>query len=212
MKTVVALCNRTINMVQPWLDGGYRAITVDMQPADGAHRNRIHIQADVLALADGFAAQFDPHAVFAFPSCTNLAVSGARWFRDKGLSGLIDGLQLVDKCRRICEASGGRWMLENPVSTLATYWRKPDHTFHPWQFTRFELGDNYTKKTCLWTGGGFVMPEPNAVASEPPDNRIHFASPGDDRADFRSMTPMGFARAVFAANAPCQQRALEAAE
>ncbi len=96
-------------------------------------------------------------------------------------------------------------MIENPVSTLATYWRKPDHSFHPWQYTGFCLGDNYTKKTCLWTGGGFVMPEPNVLADSKPDDRIHKAPPSDERADFRSATPMGFARAVFQANAPLVQ-------
>jgi hypothetical protein len=86
------------------------------------------------------------------------------------------------------------------VSTISSYWRKPDHTFHPYEYTAFELNDNYAKKTCLWTGGGFVMPEKqtNRYLGEP-DNRIHAAPPSDDRADFRSATPMGFARAVFAA-------------
>jgi hypothetical protein len=34
----------------------------------------------------------------------------------------------------------------------------------------------------------------------PPDDRIHKATPGEDRANFRSATPMGFARATFKAN------------
>jgi hypothetical protein len=82
---------------------------------------------------------------------------------------------------------------------------KPDHFFDPWHYTAFEPHDHYTKKTGLWIGNGFVMP-PKAVAPElagiKPDNRIHFASPGDERAAFRSATPMGFARAVFQANNP----------
>lgn len=40
-----------------------------------------------------------------------------------------------------------------------------------------------------------------------PDDRIHKCPPGDDRANFRSATPMGFARAVFAVNAPHLQEA-----
>ena len=92
-------------------------------------------------------------------------------------------------------------MLENPVSTISSYWRKPDHTFHPWEFTSFEAADNYTKKTCLWTGGGFAMPQPSpALMNAKPDDRIHKSPPSDERADFRSATPMGFARAVFEAN------------
>jgi hypothetical protein len=117
------------------------------------------------------------------------------------MGSLIEALGIVEACREICESCGAPWMLENPVSTLATYWRKPDHTFHPYEFTGFELGDNYTKKTCLWTGNGFVMPQPFKAALGLPDQRIHKAPPGDERSDFRSATPMGFARAVFEANA-----------
>lgn len=58
----------------------------------------------------------------------------------------------------------------------------------------------YTKKTCLWTGGGFMMPEPDFPYGIQPDDRIHKAPPSDERANFRSATPMGFARAVFDAN------------
>tara|TARA_R110001583_G_scaffold134809_6_gene286542 strand:- start:2522 stop:3115 length:594 start_codon:yes stop_codon:yes gene_type:complete len=137
-----------------------------------------------------------PSIVFAAPPCTNLAVSGARDFSKKGMQGLIDGLILVEACRRLCDWFGVPWMLENPVSRLSSCWRKPDYIFQPWEF-----GDNYTKKTCLWTGGGFVMPSPR-VLDEPPDveNSIHEMSPGPDRADRRSITPQGFALAVMEAN------------
>lgn len=199
MKTVLSLCDRTGNMVRPWLDAGYDAITVDLQESPESHPRRHHFTADVTRWR--YPLRFgQPAIVFAFPPCTHLAVSGARWFQAKGMGALIDGLAIVEACREICEASGAPYMIENPVSTLSTYWRKPDHDFHPWQYTGFELGDNYTKKTCLWTGNGFVMPEPNVAANSAPDDRIHKAPPSDERSDFRSATPMGFARAVFEAN------------
>jgi hypothetical protein len=47
------------------------------------------------------------------------------------------------------------------------------------------------------------MPEPSVapdLAGIAPDDRIHKAAPSDERADFRSATPLGFSRAVFAAN------------
>lgn len=198
---VLSLCDKTGNMVQPWIDAGYEAITVDLQESETANKARHHFVADVRTWR--YPLRFGrPAIVFAFPPCTHLASSGARWFASKGLKGLIEGLELVEACRSICEASDAPWMLENPVGTLATYWRKPDHTFNPWDFTAFELGDNYTKKTCLWTGGGFAMPSlARAHGLAEPDDRIHKRSPSDDRADFRSATPMGFARAVFQANA-----------
>lgn len=188
-------------MVRPWVEAGFKAVTVDLQqPAESNPAQAVI--ADVRTWRYPLRLGV-PAIIFAFPPCTHLAVSGARWFKQKGMPALIEGLQIVDACREICENSGAPWMLENPVSTLATYWRKADHTFHPWQFTGFELGDNYTKTTCLWTGGGFVMPQACQAADLPaPDNRIHAAPPSDDRSDFRSATPMGFARAVFKANAP----------
>jgi hypothetical protein len=206
-RIVLSLCDKTGTMVEPWLEAGYEAITVDLQGAGEVSQGRRHYVADVTKWR--YPLLYGrPFIVFAFPPCTHLAVSGARWFKGKGMGALIEALTIVDACRDICESSGAPWMLENPVSTLATYWRKPDHTFHPWHYAGFELGDNYTKKTCLWIGNGFAMP-PQLVAPDAglPDDRIHKAPPSDDRADFRSATPMGFARAVFQANAPEAKRA-----
>ncbi|MGE3709603.1 MAG: hypothetical protein AB7G35_08020 [Hyphomicrobiaceae bacterium] len=94
-------------------------------------------------------------------------------------------------------------MIENPVGTLATYWREPDYTFHPVHYAGYApdpFADEYTKKTCLWTGNGFVMPDRRP--GEPTlGSLMHRLSPSDDRADLRSATPMGFAIAVFQANA-----------
>jgi hypothetical protein len=199
---VISLCDRTGNMVQPWLDAGYGALTVDLQsPAAALHRRRSHLVLDVR----DFNLDEVPDtvvAMFAFPPCTNLAVSGARWFQSKGMGALIEGLEIVESCRKLCEASGAPYMIENPVSTLSTYWRKPDHIFHPWQYTAHEPADNYTKKTCLWTGNGFVMPAPAVTAGlGQPDDRIHKAPPSEERGNIRSATPLGFARAVYEANA-----------
>lgn len=104
-----------------------------------------------------------------------------------------------------CEASGAPYMIENPVSTISTYWRKPDHTYSPWEYSGYSstpMDDNYTKKTCLWVGGGFVMPPKHADAAlPPPDDRIHKASGGKNQAYVRSVTPKSFGRAVFLYNA-----------
>ena len=100
-----------------------------------------------------------------------------------------------------CEWSGAPYGIENPVSTISSHWRKPDYTFTPDQYTGLCADDNYTKKTCLWVGNGFIMPEPNRDESlGEPDDRIHRCPPGPDRANIRSATPLGFSRAVFLAN------------
>lgn len=198
-KLVLSLCDESAVAVQPWADAGYRCVCVDLQPRESNHPNIEHVRADVrhwLPPKEDFAI------VMAWPPCTNLAVSGARWFADKGLRGLIEGLELVEACRAICEWSGAPWLLENPVGTLSTYWRKPDHRFDPCDFGDYldPPGDAYTKRTCLWTGGGFVMPEPKPVV---PVNgsKMHRLPPSEDRARLRSETPRGFAQAVFEANA-----------
>lgn len=196
-RIVLSLCDRSGVMVQPWLDAGWHCWTVDVHHPRGTHRDGLlhRTGCDVRAFSLGVVV---PAIVFAFPPCTNLAVSGARWFEDKGLESLHESLGLVIACKRICEASGAPWMLENPVGTLSSYWRKPDYTFQPWQY-----GDRYTKKTCLWTGGGFVMPKAwHATKPEGTTAAIHLMPPSADRGDKRSVTPAGFARAVFEANAP----------
>jgi hypothetical protein len=206
VKTVISLCDRTGNMVKPWLGAGYRALTIDLQHAEPEHRNHGHLVWDVrhITLAT-IIAHMPIAAIFAFPPCTHLASSGARWFKEKGIGKLIEGLEVVEACRLLCEGSQAPWMLENPVGTLATYWRDPDYTFDPCDY-----GDPYTKKTCLWVGGGFVMPpvvKPGDMFAKPTwveptlGSMIHRMPPSKDRGDLRSVTPMGFALAVFNANA-----------
>lgn len=205
--TVISLCDRTGNMTRPWTQAGYHAVTVDLQHPEFGEDRRTHIVGDVrnVQLDLDMGGWSPVMMIFAFPPCTHLAVSGARWFKEKGLDALIEGLSIVNACRKLCENSGAPWMLENPVGTLATYWREPDHTFDPCDY-----GDPYTKKTCLWTGNGFVMPEkinPGDMFAEPTrveptlGSMIHKMPPSEDRGDLRSITPMGFARAVFRANA-----------
>ncbi|BAR57620.1 hypothetical protein ACVIWV_006149 [Bradyrhizobium diazoefficiens] len=190
---VLSLCDRTGTMVLPWIEAGYSAITVDLQPAPREHHRRQHVVADITQW------RYPPHLprpviVFAFPPCSHLAVSGARWwFKGKGLGALIHALQVVDASRRACEDSGAPYMIENPVSTLSTYWRDPDYTFDPCDYDA-----PYTKQTCLWVGGGFVMPEKVRVGdlfAEPTcvepvlGSAILNFSPTADRADTRRITP-----------------------
>jgi hypothetical protein len=207
--TVLSLCDRTGNMVRSWAEAGFECICVDLRHPAGTHLSDgiTYVGADVRIWIPPMDREYA--AVFAFPPCTDMAVSGARWFRDKGLASLIESLEIVEACRRICEASGAPYMIENPVSTLSTYWREPDCVFDPCDYGGYlsPAGDNYTKKTCLWTGNGFIMPSSRRV--EPVQGSLmHRMPPSDDRADLRAVTPMGFARAVFEANAHPQPFAL----
>lgn len=200
---VLSLCDRTGVMVQPWLEAGYECWIVDLQHPRGVTRDgrlvRVGADARVWLPPRG-----EYVAAFAFPSCTDQAVSGARWFKDKGLAGLAGAVEIVEACRDRLEWSGAPWLLENPVGTIAKYWRAPDSYVHPWQFAGWNEDierENYTKKTGLWIGGSFVLPEMKP-APAPHRDDIHKMPPSADRGDRRSITPTGFARAVFEANRP----------
>ena len=206
MKDVVlSLYDKTGNMVRPWVDAGYKAVLVDMQHEPGVREDGqiTRVGADIRSgwlppkeIVDRIAF------VSAFPPCDHLAVSGSRWFKGKGLRKLALSVDLFAAAAELCEWLGSPYLIENPVSTISTYRRKPDAVFHPHHFTLLEPEDNYTKTTCLWTGGGFVMPEScQDFTLGLPDDRIHKCAPGPDRHNVRSATPMGFARAVFNANA-----------
>jgi hypothetical protein len=203
----VSLFDWSAVMLEPWRDAGYTCWAVDTRHPRG-HTTRddgIHLIGHDLSTP--WLPPFDRDDiafVAAFPPCDHLAVSGARWFKGKGLRALASSIELFATAAEFCEwaaESGARYMIENPVSTISTYWRKPDHAFSPHHYAGLFPDDNYTKKTCLWSGGGFVLPEPVfATDGEPPDDRIHKMPPSADRAALRSLTPRGFARAVFDAN------------
>ena len=202
---VVSLFDYTGNMVAPWAKAGFLCYCVDLQHPPGEHRegNIIRVGTDVRE----WLPPYGPIKIlFAFPPCTDVAVSGARWFKDKGLGSLIRALEFFDAALRIAEWTKAPYMIENPVSTISTYWRKPDYTFDPCDYGGYldPSDDAYTKKTCLWTGNCFVMPEPKWVYPVE-GSRMNRLPPSKHRAALRSMTPKGFARAVFAAN--CEKRA-----
>lgn len=199
---VISCFDYTGNTVRPWASNGYDCICVDIQHAPSGRRegNILYIGADMREWLPP-----NVHIIFAafFPPCTHVAVSGARWFQDKGLGGLIEAIQLFYAAVRLAEWSRAPYLIENPVSTISTYWRKPDYTFNPCDYAGYQDGqhDLYTKKTCLWIGGGFVMPEPKPLMPIQ-GSKMWKLPPSPDRATLRSETPKGFAQAVFEANRP----------
>lgn len=201
------LFNKTDSMPKPWADAGYLCYCVDIQHPKGEHRegNIIRVGADIHRWTPPLR-QFS--FGFAFPPCTDLAVSGARWFAGKGLYALSEAIALFARSADILEAAGCPYGIENPVSTISSYWRKPDQSFDPCDYAGYPGGeeDTYTKKTCLWTGGGFRMPQ--KLRRDPVDgSKMHLLPPSDERANLRSATPAGFARAVFEANHVHQKEA-----
>jgi hypothetical protein len=210
--TVISLCDLTGHLVQPWVDAGYEAVLVDPQHEFNHIRpgGRIECIADtVLGAAKRLGEIMRTEKVVfvaGFPPCTDVAVSGARWFplkasKDKHFQ--AKAALVAEQCRMIGEVSGAPWFFENPVSVFAKIFGKANHSFHPHYFTGYCQEDNYVKTTMLWVGNGFVMPDKFKDESlGPPDNRIHKAPPSPERANFRSATPRGFAQALFEANRP----------
>ncbi len=217
---VISLCDLTGNFVAPWVDAGHDAILVDPQHGFDSYETSdtgatVHRVADTLEEAMPFLGDLirGRHVAFVagFPPCTDMAVSGARWFAAKRAADPMfqaKAVAVAEQCRTVGQLSGAPWFVENPVSVLRRVFGKADHIFDPCDYTAFEPADNYTKRTCLWAGGGFVMPAPHMdITLGDPDDRIHKAPPSWGRANFRSATPMGFARAVFEANRRAVERA-----
>ena len=214
----VSLFDFTGNMLNPWLDAGYECFLYDIQHPPGytLRDDGMHCIGTDLGNTNGLGRwgtmdstedRFLPERadfVSCFPPCTHLAVSGARWFKGKGLRALEESISYFATSVEVAEALGCPYLIENPMSTISTYWREPDHKFHPCHYSgHVDGGENYTKETWLWTGGGFVMP-PKKMAGDlfdmPDTTYIHHQPPGEGRANIRSATPMGFAKAVFEAN------------
>ena len=208
--TVLCLCDLTGVFAEPWVEAGYHAVLVDPQhgfdhtdgSVDFLARTVDEAMPVIMDLIDGGRIRM----VASFPPCTDLAVSGARWFSRKYSADHLfqaRAVAVAEQCRTVGRLSGAPWFVENPVSVLSHVFGHPDSTFQPWWFTRFEPRDNYRKLTCLWHGGGWRQPRRNVDATlGPPDDRIHNCPPGPDRANIRSRTPRGFSIAAFHSNEP----------
>ena len=119
------------------------------------------------------------------PPCTHLAVSGARWFKDK----VVEQAEALDFVRRLLDAPIPKLGLENPVSIISSRIRKPDQVIQPWMF-----GHGETKATCLWLKGLPKLVPTNIVEGREPV--VHHMPPGPDRWKNRSRTYQGIADAM----------------
>jgi hypothetical protein len=139
-----------------------------------------HYQGNVMdILGDGW------DLMIAHPPCTHLAVSGARWFKDKQ----EEQSQALDFVRALLDAPIPQIALENPISVISTRIRKPDQIIQPWQF-----GHGETKATCLWLKGLPLLEPTNIVDGR--ESRIHKMPPSKDRWKLRSKTYQGIADAM----------------
>lgn len=187
MRVLVA-CEYSGTVRDAFAKAGHYAVSCDLLPSDSP--DGLHYQGDVSLLLSG---AWD--LLIAHPPCTDIAVSGAAWFKEKIADGrqqrALDFVQLLMNCGipRIC--------IENPVSVISSKIRKPDQIVQPWMFGHMEQ-----KATCLWLKGLPKLMSTNNVKEQMmllPKNireRIHYMPPGPDRWKERSKTFQGLANAM----------------
>lgn len=178
MMRVLVACEFSGVVREAFRARGHAAYSCDILPAEDGSPN--HIQLDALE-----AMQLRWDLMIAHPPCTHLAVSGARWFKEKRHE--QDAALLF--VSRLLDAPIPRIALENPISIISSKIRKPDQIIQPWQH-----GHGEVKATCLWLKNLPKLEPTNIVDGRTP--RVHFASPGPDRWKERSRTLAGIANAM----------------
>ena len=176
MKVLVA-CEFSGIVRDAFLEKGHEAVSCDLLPTENKGP---HYQGDVRdIIEDGW------DMMIAHPPCTHLAVSGARWFKDK----LEEQREALDFVRLLLNAPIEKIALENPISIISTRVCKPTQIIQPWMF-----GHGETKATCLWLKN-LPKLEPTDVV-EGRENRVHRMAPSKDRWKNRSRTYTGIAKAM----------------
>jgi hypothetical protein len=158
---------------------GHNAWSCDVLPTE---RSGQHLECDVRGVL-----HLGWDLMVAHPPCTYLAVSGARWFKDR----MPEQHAALSFVRSLLDAPIPKIALENPVSVISSQIRKPDQIIQPWQH-----GHGETKATCLWLKGLPPLTPTNIVDGR--DSRIHHMVPGPNRWRERSRTFEGIAAAMAA--------------
>ncbi|HGS7044333.1 TPA: dcm methylase, partial [Klebsiella pneumoniae] len=85
--TVICLCDLTGKMAEPWVEAGYRAVLVDPQHPetciDGGYENISATILEAMPRLSQIIRTENIVMVIGFPPCTDVAVSGSRWFEAK---------------------------------------------------------------------------------------------------------------------------------
>lgn len=176
MRVLVA-CEYSGTVRDAFIARGHVAMSCDLLPTE---RPGPHYQGDV---RDVLGGSWD--LMIAHPPCTHLAVSGARWFKDKQ----AEQAEALDFVRLLMAAPVPRIAVENPVSIISSRIRKPNQVIQPWQF-----GHGETKATCLWLQGLPLLMPTNIVDGR--EARVHRMPPSPDRWKERSRTFAGIAAAM----------------
>lgn len=176
MKVLIA-CEFSGIVRDAFLRKGHTALSCDFLPTE---QEGPHFQGDVLSiLQDGW------DLMIAHPPCTHLAVSGARWWKDKR----AEQAEALEFVRNLLNAPIDKIALENPISRISSAIRKPDQIIQPWMF-----GHGETKATCLWLKNLPPLQPANIVPGR--EARVHRMPPSKNRWRERSRTYSGIAEAM----------------
>jgi site-specific DNA-cytosine methylase len=178
MPRLLVACEYSGRVREAFRAKGWNAWSCDLLPAEDG--SEFHVQGPVEPL---LGQRWD--MMIAHPPCTHLAVSGARWFKDKQK----EQAEALGFVRLLLNAPIQRIALENPVSIISSRIRKPDQIIQPWQF-----GHGEVKATCLWLKGLPLLRATKIVEGR--EAKVHRMSPGPDRWKERSRTYQGIADAM----------------
>ena len=185
MKVLIA-CEYSGAVRDAFVKNGHDAMSCDLLPTDVPGN---HHHGDVFdVINDGW------DLMIAHPPCTHLAVSGARWFKDK-VKEQAESLEFV---RRLMDAPIDKIAIENPISIISSRIRKPEQIIQPWMF-----GHPEAKATCLWLKGlptlsatdVLTKPECGYWSNQTPSGQNKLG-PSKDRWKERSKTYQGIATAM----------------
>lgn len=177
MPKVLVACEYSGRVRDAFASLGWNAWSCDLLPSETPGNHHHGAVEDILS--------FHWDVLIAHPPCTHLAVSGARWFKDKQ----IEQAEALAFVQLLLDAPITHIALENPVSIISTRIRRPTQVIQPWQF-----GHGETKATCLWLKNLPPLTPTNIVEGR--ENRIHRLPPSPDRWKERSRTYPGIATAM----------------
>ena len=205
MKVLIA-CEESQEVCKAFRELGHEAFSCDILSCSGGHPEW-HIKDDVLKviktgrcnLENGdilFIYKWD--LLIAHPPCTRLCNSGVCWLKSRDLTKEMEDGALFFK--KLLDVDIPLKCIENPIPhkyALAIIGRKYDQIIQPYMF-----GHPERKATCLWLVGlPKLKPTRNVKEKmlklpKSKSQRIHYTSPGKDRAMIRSKTFPGIAKAI----------------
>ena len=178
LKVLVA-CEYSGTVRDAFIRCGHDAMSCDLLPTESVGPHYVGDVRDIIN--DGW------DLMIAHPPCTHLAVSGARYFKDK----VTEQAEALEFVRMLMGAPIDRIAVENPISVISSKIRKPDQIIQPWMF-----GHTEQKSTCLWLKNLPKLESTDIIGKEHRTTKLYNLAPGPDRWKERSRTFLGIANAM----------------